>query len=278
MGKYNVTEARPDIDSLLQIGFQVIGQWSTSGSILKYVIEKHYNLMLMDKALYAFCCGQEVMYIGKTSKTLKHRFIGYCNPGLSQRTNRHKHEKIRYLLECNKTVQILVFTESHCLEWGGFSINLPAGLEDSLIDAFQPAWNGIGTSNDNESHFQTETEELEEAALDLPEEPQISSEIPRRIDFEVKLGATYFEQGYINPGVSASRKLGEDNSPIIIYLGNMNNRVDSFINRRANLNGSVRIIGNNRRIASWFRSNFQLHDSVQATIINEGEIFLRLPE
>lgn len=272
------SETKPDLDTLLQIGFQEIGNWDSKGSTLEYVIGKHDNLMRMDKALYAFCCDQDVLYIGKTTKTLRQRFMGYCNPGPSQRTNRHKHEEIKQMLAQHKTVQILVFIENHCLEWGGCSINLPAGLEDSLIEAFQPAWNGIGISKAGESRFQTETEELEEVALDLPEEPKISTEIPNRIDFNVNLGTTYYEQGYINPGVSASEKLGEDNSPIIIYLGNMNNIVDSFINRRANQNGSVRIIGNNKRIAAWFRSNFNLHDSVQATILNEGEIFLRLPE
>jgi hypothetical protein len=74
----------------------------------------------------------------------------------------------------------------------------------------------------------------------------------RQTTFQIRLGAAYYNQGLINPGTDASHFLGDDGDPVIVYLGNESEQVDSVINRSANANGTVRIVGNNRRIADWF--------------------------
>jgi hypothetical protein len=53
---------------------------------------------------------------------------------------------------------------------------------------------------------------------------------------------------------------------MIVYLGNESEQVDSVINRTANANGSVRVVGNNRSIAEWFQRNFKPGDVVEAKV------------
>jgi hypothetical protein len=106
----------------------------------------------------------------------------------------------------------------------------------------------------------------------LPSEDAVACE------FSIALGQAYFEGGFINPGVEASQHPGDADDPSIVYLGSREERVASFINRRANGNGSVRIIGNNRRIAEWVQAHFQRGDVVQGAVLRSGNILLRMAE
>jgi hypothetical protein len=133
---------KPD---LLAIGLQDAACWQINGKKLKHVGDKSANwqrLTAIPNCLYAFCCGNGVLYIGKTTKTLSKRFVGYCDPGNGRATNWKCHQKIRALLHADKSVRILVLPSHSHLSWGGFEINLAAGLEDALVKAFNPPWNG----------------------------------------------------------------------------------------------------------------------------------------
>jgi hypothetical protein len=55
----------------------------------------------------------------------------------NKRINNHIIETIN----ANRAVTILGFNPSHSIQWGRFKINIPAGLEDVMIDYFQPEWN-----------------------------------------------------------------------------------------------------------------------------------------
>ncbi len=96
--------------------------------------------------------------------------------------------------------------------------------------------------------------------------------------FQIKLGAAYYNQGLINPGSDASQILGDHGDPVIVYLGTQAEQVDSVINRTANANGSVRIVGNNRRIADWFKRYFRAGDVVEARVQDPRHVLLMLPQ
>lgn len=139
---------------LLAIGLEDAARWQIDGKKLKHVGDKSANwqrLTSIANCLYAFCCGDDVLYIGKTTKTLSKRFVGYCDPGNGKATNWKCHQKIRALLLSGKDVRILVLPSRSHLSWGGFEINLAAGLEDALVKAFKPPWNG------SNKHLLTET-------------------------------------------------------------------------------------------------------------------------
>ncbi len=152
-------QARPSTGDLENIGFLNDGQWEPAQnkngqSTLKDVGDdpnEWAKLIARDRALYAFCDDQEVLYIGKTAQTINKRFVGYRNPGKGQATNSKCHREIERRIGRKRTIRILVFPDPSMLFYGSFSINLAAGLEDALVAHFQPPLNGMKTSSlDNE--------------------------------------------------------------------------------------------------------------------------------
>jgi hypothetical protein len=267
-------------ETLKNIGFRDIGRWEkVDNERLRYELDGDdvvSNDAMLDvrNALYAFVRGDEVMYIGKTARSIKRRFAGYCNPGSTQQTNKRCHAKIQELLTRDTTVRVFVCTPPSELYYGHFQIDLAAGLEESLILAIKPPWNG----SEGQRPITEEAErEATEAKVDQGLEPEspTSKSANRPVLFEVKLGHTYYNQGFINPGTEASRSLGKDGDPLIVYLGSRTEQVDSRINRTANINGAVRIVGNNRQIAEWFQKNFHQDDVVDAEVLDPNHILLR---
>lgn len=152
---------RPGIHELLQIGLEDAARWEADGERLNHVGEKPAGWRqqtAIPNSLYAFVCEEKVLYIGKTTKTLSKRFAGYCDPGKGQATNKKCHQGIRKLIKQGKTVRILVLPQTIPLKWGDYPINLAAGLEEALVRAFKPEWNGS-----NGKHL-TETQTLEETS------------------------------------------------------------------------------------------------------------------
>ncbi len=95
--------------------------------------------------LYAFVCDKTVMYVGKTTQSLKARMNGYANPAQTQSTNIKGNAKIRELLLAGKTVEVYALPDNGLLRYGGFHVNLAAGLEDSIVRDLNPPWNRLGT-------------------------------------------------------------------------------------------------------------------------------------
>jgi hypothetical protein len=69
---------------------------------------------------------------------------GYKNPETSQRTNVRNNAFIHEQLETRQEVEILTFPPQQQQSYKGYSINLAAALEDSLIKHFKPKWNITG--------------------------------------------------------------------------------------------------------------------------------------
>src|SRR5690606_34493145 len=186
-----------------------------------------------------------VMYVGKTARSIRERFMGYRFPGRGQATNIRCNHRIRAHLDAGDAVRILVLVPTSSLQWGSFALDLAAGLEDSLIRHFQPPWNGGG-------RVATESAELEKAATEPLGENE--AELPSRdtgLRFPIRLQPTYFEKGLLNPGADASRLLGAHGDLVTVRLGKEGSIV-SKINRTANVNGSVRVVGSNGLIADFF--------------------------
>lgn len=146
---------------LAEIGFEDAAQWMIVDERKIYDLgddaEVWQGLKEPKNALYAFCVGSEVLYVGKTARSLENRFIGYRDPGNTQATNRKCHDEIRRRLNEGETVRIMVMPDQTRLHWGQFRINLAAGLEDALVEKLHPPLNGK-----NAKQFKTESEQLEE--------------------------------------------------------------------------------------------------------------------
>ena len=278
-----------DANTLLNIGFRDIGEWfkPVGKDGLDYRLDgpnELGNLPLMDSrsALYAFVQDSDVQYIGKTARTIRKRFVGYKKPASGQHTNLRCNAKIAEQLRNGSAVRIYVFNadpQIANLYYAGFAIDLAAALEDSLIDKFSPPWNG------GEKKKITETAEHERA--DAGDPLVVQDEVPLSVpemdpsavgiaSFQIRLGATYYNQGLINPGVDASRHLGEHDDAITVYLGTTDNPLISRIDRKANANGNVRLVGGNRAVANWFQANFSQGENVEARVLDRNSILLLL--
>jgi hypothetical protein len=213
---------QPTAEILLNIGFRDIAKWvrGPKPEGIDYLLDGSHAdangaMLEVRNALYAFVEGERVNYIGKTARSLQRRFVGYCNPGSTQVTNKRCNRNIRALLDSGKDTRIYVCTPLTELRYGEFQIDLAAGLEDSLILAFDPPWNGREgkrvLTEEEEREATEETGSIEGSAqgpvqnMPLPKAaPAASSGGP--VKFQIKLGSTYYNQGLINPGAETSQR------------------------------------------------------------------------
>lgn len=136
-----MNEQISSIQRLETLGFKKVGVWQLHADRIFSRLDDHAEVR---NILYAFICEGKVAYIGKSARSLKSRLNGYQHPGISQFTNIEGNKRIREALMANKPVDIYALFDNGLLHYGGFYINLAAGLEDSLISAFKPAWNKLG--------------------------------------------------------------------------------------------------------------------------------------
>jgi len=131
------------LQTLLDLGFEEAGEWLASGAMLKCSLVRH---MEERDILYAFVSQGQVLYIGKSVRTLSQRMYQYQKPGPTQRTNIVNHANIKQVLEQGETIQIFAFAPKEQLHYRGIPVNLAAGLENTLIGSLRPAWNRMGLS------------------------------------------------------------------------------------------------------------------------------------
>lgn len=127
------------LQRLLNIGFVSAGQWLLTNTGLEIDLQQY---AAAQNVLYAFVVDKQLFYIGKTTQTLNKRMAGYRSPGPSQSTNIKNNTYIQTALQQGKQVEVYVLPDNGLLHYGGFHLNLAAGLEDSLIRDLAPPWNG----------------------------------------------------------------------------------------------------------------------------------------
>ena len=83
-------------EQLIDLNFTEIGFWKTDDEDLDFeVYENKYNEFEIDNSLYVFFDSEKdkILYVGKTTQTLKKRFYGYIR-GNGQSTNSKIHNKL----------------------------------------------------------------------------------------------------------------------------------------------------------------------------------------
>ena len=125
----------------MDLGFVHVGPWELEGSKPQIVLGDYAKLC---PALYAFVQGQQVVYVGKTARTLKQRMQNYKTPGSTQRTSTRNHNSIVDSIGNGYSINLYVLKNVDPIEYKGVVINLAAGLEDPLIKLIRPKWNLTG--------------------------------------------------------------------------------------------------------------------------------------
>lgn len=131
-----------DTKQLENMGFKEYGIWKIENEKIKCELIAD---AAAQNVLYAFISDGDVLYIGKTVRSLKKRMYNYQNPGDTQLTSKRCHQLIHNTVCSGKTIQIYAFPDNGLLSYGGFHVNLAAGLEDNLIKKLKPVWNITGT-------------------------------------------------------------------------------------------------------------------------------------
>jgi len=210
----------------------------------------------------------EVKYVGKTRKTLRQRFVGYVNPGQGQATNRKVNCFVKLALNKGYRVETYSFQDNTPLQWNGINLNIPAGIEDAVIDHWRPEWNFIRNSatpcNDKRvtSNLNMETNN-----------PASPIKAESKVLFKWTLGKTYYRTGYMNPGVKVDEWFGQAGENVQLFLPN-GAVYEATIDRNANLNKTVRLGFNG--IIPFLRENFTENQEVFIEILEKNKLRLVL--
>lgn len=136
--------SEPELDALARMeamGFRKVADWQLEAGGLECLLDE---LATAQNILYAFVSGRSVMYVGKTVRTLRQRMYGYRRPVPTQSTNIKGNRLILAALAAGESVVVYALPDHGLLYYGGFHVNLAAGLEDSLVATLKPAWNKMG--------------------------------------------------------------------------------------------------------------------------------------
>lgn len=248
------------MNRLLEIGFEPAGHWVLEHDKLRFDLTRHST---QKNILYAFVCDGQVKYVGKTVRALSTRMSGYKNPGKTQTTNINNHRRIKELLLNGVAVEILALPDNGLLHYGQFHVNLAAALEDDIIRVIDPEWNG-GTV---------------EGATSLPASAaaDVESESPATQTFTFTLQPTYYRTGFFNVSVTAEKYFGADGETIELFLGSESQPILGTINRRANTNGTPRIMGGTG-LRNWFNANTAVMGCIAVDILSPTSVRLRANE
>mgnify|MGYP003700573939 CR=1 FL=1 len=251
------------MQALIDIGFRCIGEWRQEGGFASARISEMGE---SQPALYAFSVDGELRYVGKTSRRLKDRIYNYQKGGPSQRTNIRIRGEIESELAAGRVVDIWAFAKEHSETIGDFVLNIPAALEDDIIRKLRPPWNG-GTSRRTHSAVH-ESSEIRRRRFESNTRPERSSES----SFTVKIGSTYYKQGFFNVPVDYSGLFGSDGALVSISASGSTQPMNARINRRVNKNNTPRIMGGTV-LRDWMQDNIGLGNTLEVEVqVKEGNV------
>jgi hypothetical protein len=256
------------MNRLLEIGFEPAGHWILENDKLKCELTRHST---QKNVLYAFVCDGQVKYVGKSLRALAVRMAGYRTPSKTQTTNINNHRRIRELLSEGVAVEILALPDSGFLHYGQFHLNLAAALEDDIIRVIDPEWNGGSPEHAvNVSAFATAESESQQEQERQPVTASLGT-------FSFILEPTYYRTGFFNVSVSAQKFLGADGETIELFLGTSEQPILGTINRRANANGTPRIMGGTG-LRNWFKASAAVSANISVEVLSPTAIRLRSNE
>ncbi|CAE6761095.1 hypothetical protein R69776_03376 [Paraburkholderia nemoris] len=253
------------MEKLTRIGFRPAGQWLLANDQLSLELT---GVSEEKNVLYAFVRDGDVQYVGKTTKTLRRRMMGYLKPSSTQKTSSRNHKKIVELLRQGRDVYVFAWADHGLHRYGDFTINLAAALEDSIIETLAPPRNGgrdervVELSEESDPPDDSDEAKMEEKAIGEAESR-----------FAVEIGKTYFESGFFNVPVRHAEAFGPDKSLLNIYCGKDRTLVPAWVNRRASPKGTPRIMGG-AALRDWLQANLRAGDSIAVRVLSQSEIVI----
>ncbi len=94
--------------------------------------------------------------------------------------------------------------------------------------------------------------------------------------FELTLHRTYYEQGFFNVPVDFEKYVRSSDGPVELLLGTSGEKLAGRVNRRANQNGTPRIMGG-AKLRDWFQEHYAQGDKVEVDLGSFPTIQFRGP-
>ncbi|ESU19167.1 hypothetical protein FCR2A7T_25900 [Flavobacterium cauense R2A-7] len=256
------------IEELNQIGFEKIGEWKINKrGALDYEITTDKTTEVLYSFVKVDNQKEEIIYIGKTIRTIINRLNGYKKPGNSQFTNIRINKEILNLLKSDLNVNIYLFKCNDVITYKSHNINLAAGLEDTLIKYFKPKYNLHGNQRI------IDDVELSENLIKLTNDMNDDKNCQNHYLIEKTTTVSNLE-GKINLGNVPFSFLPEYGEIINIYLGDIVLQAN-FINGNNNGGNNPRI--NCVAIGNWLRENgINVNDNFYIKICNNNSFYFSI--
>lgn len=259
------------MNRLLEIGFQPVGHWQLANGEIAPDLRK---MPTRRNVLYAFVCEGGIQYIGRAVQTLSSTLLAYQRPNPAQSAKMRNSANIRELLMQGRKIDILALEDNDLLHYGGFRINLAAGLEEDMVAKLQPPWNvRSAKARPDESGKAPAAEGADNMARESRVEQEPRHLVPKNMP--LVLQETYWNRGFFNVPVQFAPLFGGDLEKITILVPHRPLPIIGYISRSANANGTPRIMGG-RELQKWFRRECHLMGKINIEILSPTSIVLTL--
>ncbi len=271
---------KPAVERLLEIGFERAGYWELIDDEPHVEVQRYANAA---NVLYAFVSDRELLYIGRSGRSLQLRMSGYQNGGPPRSMRERNRERIIAMLIIDHPIELYVMADPGNLHYGSFRVNLAAGLQYSLIEALAPPWNK-GASRRRSSRSKS--------SRSKPARSRSPSRGPRTFtdsdgqeytdltincpSYRFLVGYIYMDKGFFNVPMRYSRMFGKDRERIKILCGVEKETIYGHIDRSINTNASPRVIGG-KPLKSWFENNAGINHPVDIDILAPNAVWIRNP-
>ena len=268
---------KPALERLQEIGFEFAGEWllETDGPCIEV---RRYAAAV--NVLYAFVSESELLYIGRSGRSLGVRMQGYELGGPPRSVRARNRERIIGMLMLDQQVALHAMSDPGAMVYGSFRVNLAAGLQHSLIDALDPPWNqAVGSSVERtdltplNAVAPTARKRHREASSEHDDHAVLTTE---QSGYRFLVGYMYMSKGFFNVPVRYSPLFGNDREKIKILCGREKSTIHGHIDRSSNTNASPRIVGGGA-LKSWFEKHAGLNNPVDIDILAPNAIWIRNP-
>lgn len=261
------------LERLLEIGFEVAGEWLLEGSEPHIELNRYANAA---NVLYAFASEEELLYVGRSGRSLRLRMDGYEQGGPPHSTRARNRERILAMLMVDQPIELYALPDPGSLHYGSFRVNLAAGLQHSLIETLNPPWNDTASAHRTPPVRRTKTVRKQRARLPGEHRDGFTDLTADRPSYRFLVGFHYLDKGFFNVPLRYSRLFGADQEKIRILCGRERETIHGHIDRATNTNASPRIIGG-RKLKRWFEEHAGLNNPVDIDILAPNAVWIRNP-
>ena len=266
---------KPAMDRLLEIGFEIAGEWLLDGD------DPHIELHRYGSAanvLYAFASNDELLYIGRSGRSLQLRMDGYQQGGPARSMRERNRERIVAMLMVDQPVDLYAMPDPGNLHYGSFKVNLAAGLQHSLIEALAPSWNQTTAAAAAAAKQKPRSQRVNKRRTHLTEADSntYTDLTTDRPSYRFLVGFHYMDKGFFNVPMRYSALFGDDQQKIRILCGRERHTIHGHIDRSTNTNASPRIVGG-RKLKRWFEEDAGINNPVDIDILAPNAVWIRNP-